>query len=101
MTDDELKAIRQRWEGLPPAPWAEHKVDDWACAGVWVVQAEATEEIVLSLEPIEVERDQFWNPTQAVIEALTHAPTDIASLLAEVERLQERCEQLYYEGLEE
>jgi hypothetical protein len=77
----DLKPIKARLAAATPGPWAEFaESGDWWIGRVSDDPQLDTAWICDSNEPME----------QADIEFITHAPVDIAALIAEVERLRWR-----------
>lgn len=77
MTDDELDAIRERLAAATPGPWT----------------ADTYAEAIYALDGAAVVSGSRWGGEASVFDHapdadfIAHAPTDIAALLAEVERL--------------
>ena len=82
MTDPDLTPIKARLDAATPGPWAV--VDDLAVTAAPEVGGD--DSCLSIVIPAIVE----FTPRAADAEFIAHAPTDIAALVAEVERLQEQ-----------
>jgi hypothetical protein len=78
---DRLAEIRARLDGATPGPWVRQ---DWACGDIAVVPEQRNKDPHRNFI---VNGEGAWDDDIAFI---AHAPTDIAWLLDEVERLEKR-----------
>jgi hypothetical protein len=85
MTDEELQAIRERLANATPGPWEAFKDNDGGYNTEWLVTT-ADGYVAIC---------DWGNGTlKSDAQFIAHAPTDIAALIAEVEKLKAKLKRL-------
>lgn len=91
MTNDQLKAIRERCEAATAGPWNELQLPDTSGATVNAIINQFADVVgVTSCNDPNVIADWWFNDYD--IEFITHARQDMPDLLDEVERLRKTIE---------
>lgn len=98
MTDDELAAIKGRLAAITEWPWiAFCRTGDRHRIGITNKRLFNDGDAPEVLDVVELGEDTGGIKSEADAAFISHAPTDIASLLAEVERLKTKVKRLQFE----